>query len=76
VRANLIYGHKYRGTVTVEPLFRPLVTDALIAAELARWQLHGQVTETETGYTVEAKFSGMSGNYELPEAVRTFEAIE
>jgi hypothetical protein len=76
VRASLVYGHRYRATIAVEPLFRRMVTDTMISDELARWQLFGQVTETETGYKVEAKFAGASGNYELPDAVQTFEAIE
>jgi hypothetical protein len=71
-----VYGHRYRATIAVEPLFRRLVTDAMIAEELARWQLFGHVTETEVGYKVEAKFQGASGNYDLPDVVQTFEAIE
>jgi hypothetical protein len=52
------------------------VTDAMIAAELERWQLFGQVTETDTGYRIEAKFQGVTGTYDLPEGVRNVEIIE
>jgi hypothetical protein len=76
VRASLQYGRRYRATIALEPIFRALVTDAMIAAELERWQLFGQVTETDTGYRIEAKFQGVTGTYDLPEGVRNVEIIE
>jgi hypothetical protein len=75
MRASLEYMRRYRATVAIEPAAKTVITDQMIAAELARWQLYGQVTETVDGYQLDAQFRGRSGTYTLPDEVKTVEMI-
>ena len=72
---RLEYGHKYRARVAIEPAAKVVITDQMIATELAKWQLFGRVTETLTGYQLEAEFRGMTGTYTLPEEVESVEIL-
>jgi len=71
----LEYRRRYRARVTVPPLARATITPQMIQAELCRWQLHGQVTETQQGYQMEAEFRGATGTYQLPLEVESVEII-
>lgn len=75
MNATLEYGRRYRARVAVEPAAKLLITSEMVAAELARWQLFGQVTETVGGYQLEAQFRGVTGTYPLPEEVQSVEII-
>jgi hypothetical protein len=75
MRAKLEYKRRYRATVAIDPSLKCVISDAMVAAELARWQLHGQVTETVEGYQLVAEFRGKSGTYTLPDEVQTVEMI-
>jgi hypothetical protein len=76
MQARLEYGRKYRAIVAVEPMVKSIITDEMVAAELRRWQLFGQVTAIVTGYQLEAEFRGKSGTYPLPDEVQSLELIE
>jgi len=76
VRTSLEYLHRYRAIVAIDPAAKSVITDGMIATELARWQLFGQVTEIPEGYQVEAEFRGRTGTYTLPDEVQTCEMIE
>ena len=75
MRATLEFRRKYRAKVAIDPALKLVITDAMILAELARWQLYGQVTETVEGYQLVAEFRGKSGTYTLPDEVQTVEMI-
>jgi hypothetical protein len=75
VRQTLEYMRRYRATVAIDPAAKCIITDQMIATELARWQFFGQVTDTPAGYQIEAQFLGKTGTYTLPEQVETCEII-
>jgi hypothetical protein len=75
MQAKLEYRRRYRATVAVEPALKAVISEDMIAAELARWQLFGQVTDTVDGYRVDAEFRGRTGTYTLPDEVQSFEMI-
>lgn len=72
---HLLYGHTYRATVAVDPMIRSVFTPEMVQTELRRYQLFGQVAETNTGYMVKVEFRGKSGQYELPAGVETIELV-
>jgi hypothetical protein len=73
--AQLEYRRRYRARVAVDPMAKCCITSDMIAAELARWQLFGAVTDTPTGYQLDAEFRGRSGTYTLPEEVESLEIV-
>jgi hypothetical protein len=75
MNAPLQYGRRYRARVAVDPFAKLAITPEMIATELARWQLYGQVTDIPSGYQLEAEFRGQSGTYPLPEEVEALEII-
>jgi hypothetical protein len=75
MRYKLLYGHTYRAAVDVDPMIRAVFTPDMVRNELERYQLFGCVTETTSGYTVEAEFRGKTGAYELPAGVQTIELV-
>lgn len=75
MRADLVYGRRYRASVEVPPALRAVLSAEMLATELRRYQLFGRVAETRTGYLVEAQFRGKSGRYDLPEQVTGLENV-
>ena len=76
MKAKLIYGQRYRATVELPPLIRPLVTADLVVSELAPYHLrNARVAETDTGFLVEADYLGRTGSYDLPEQVQAVEHV-
>ena len=76
MRVNLAYGARYRAVVVLADYVRKLVPAETLKAELARYQLIGRVTESRSGYMVEAEFRGRTGCYELPDSVTSVERIK
>lgn len=76
MKAKLVYGQRYRATVELPPLLRPLVTPDLVVSELAQYQLrNATISETEKGFALEADYLGRTGSYELPEQVQAIEHV-
>lgn len=73
--ARLEYLRRYRATVTIDPRAKCCITADMVACELARWQLYGDVVDTPTGYRLEAEFRGRSGTYSLPDEVESLEIV-
>lgn len=75
MRADLVCGRRYRATVVLPHALRSVFTPEMLATELRRYQLFGQVSDIGTGYRVEADFRGKSGSYELPAEVQSLELV-
>lgn len=75
MKSHFLYGHTYRAKVVAEPLLKTVLTAEMLASELKKYQLFGQVTDTTYGYMVEAEFRGTTGTYMLPDGVETVEMI-
>lgn len=73
---SLTFGRRYRAVVAIPEPLRPLVTPAGVAAQLARYQLTGEVFSLGGGrYKVEATYGGRTGTYDLPAVVQSVDLI-
>jgi len=75
MRVRLYNGRTYRAQVLLTALAKQIYAPAAITAELQRHQLFGSVTDSPSGYVVQAQFRGQSGDYELPDEVQDLVVI-
>jgi hypothetical protein len=75
MRVRLYNGRTYRAQVLLPAIVKQVYAPTVVAAELQRHQLFGSVTDSPSGYVVQAQFRGQSGDYDLPDEVQDLVVI-
>lgn len=75
MKAHLNCGLTYRAKVEVSEFLANFITVEILKSELTRYQLFGQVAKKGNTFDVIATFRGKSGEYDLPEEVKSLEIV-